>query len=81
LELAGGSEWQAIVLSESDFKDASGGVMPAWAGIKELRLAATDRLVSRKDGNEQAVVLGAAWKGPNPKFRDLRWVAPGTGQP
>jgi hypothetical protein len=80
-QLSGGSKWQSIVLTESDFKDASGGVMSAWTGIKELRLAATDRLVLRKDGKEQALVLGAAWKGSNPKFRNLRWVVPTIEQP
>lgn len=80
LQLAGGSKWQSIVLTESNFKDASSGVMSAWIGIKELRLAATDRLVSRKDTKEQALALGAAWKGPNPKFRNLRWVAPDINQ-
>jgi hypothetical protein len=35
-QLAGGSKWQSIVVSKSDFKDASGGVMSAGTGIKEL---------------------------------------------
>lgn len=80
LQLAGGAAWQAFVLSASDFKDASGAAMSGWIGIKELRLAAKDRLISRKEGKEQAVVLGAAWQGPNPKFRNLRWVAPDIKQ-
>ena len=81
MDLKGGSEWQAVVLSDSDFKDASGAAMSGWTGIKELRLAARDRLVSKKDGKEQVSVLGAAWKGPDPKFRNLRWVAGGKKQP
>lgn len=75
--LTGGAAWQAIGLSAGDFKDATGAVMADWSTIKELRLAATDRLVSRKDGKESVLQLGAAWNGPNPKFRNLRWVPAG----
>jgi len=74
ISLTGGGAWQALVLSACDFKDASGAGIAGWSKIRELRLAATDRLVSRKDGKEQVVLSGAAWKGPNPKFRNLRWM-------
>lgn len=81
MDLAGGAGWQTLVLSASDFKDASGGAMTGWAGIRSLRLAAKDRLASKKDGKEQVLQLGAAWQGPDPKFRNLRWVVAGKGQP
>jgi hypothetical protein len=81
INLTGGGAWLPIDLTASDFKDASGAVMADWSKIKELRLAVTDRLVSRKDGKEQISQLGAAWKGPNPKFRNLRWVPMGKEQP
>jgi hypothetical protein len=77
INLAGGAAWQAISLTASDFKDASGAVMSDWSKIKELRLGATDRLISRKDGKERISQLGAAWQGPDPKFRNLRWVPAG----
>jgi len=77
INLAGGAAWQTINLTASDFKDASGAVMSDWSKIKELRLAATDRLVSRKDGKESVLQLGAAWNGPDPSFRNLRWVPAG----
>lgn len=77
INLAGGAAWQTINLTASDFKDASGTVMSDWSKIKELRLAATDRLVSRKDGKESVLQLGAAWNGPDPSFRNLRWVPAG----
>jgi cephalosporin-C deacetylase-like acetyl esterase len=81
IDLTGGGTWQTLVLSENDFKDASGAVRSDWSKIRELRLAAKDRLVSRKDGKEQVVLLGAAWNGPDPKFRNLRWMAPDNAQP
>lgn len=73
-DLVGGSEWQTVALSDSDFKNACGEAMSGWSDIKELRLAAKDRLVSKKDGEEQVMLLGAVWSGPDPKFRNLRWL-------
>ena len=78
VSLAGGVAWQAILLNAGDFKDANGTALPDWSGIRELRLAATDRLTSTKDGREQQLQLGAAWKGAHPQFRNLRWVPAGA---
>ncbi len=75
--LAGGSGWQAISLDAGDFKDASGAARPDWSDIRELRLAATDQLTCTKDGKESVLQLGTAWKGANPKFRNLRWIPAG----
>lgn len=74
VDLKGGTEWQALVLSAGDFKDASGNPMSDWTGIKEFRLSASDRLVVKIAGKEVVLALGGAWKGPNPKFRNLRWL-------
>ena len=81
LDLAGAAGWQAFLLSASDFKDAAGAAMTGWPGIRELRLAARDRLASKKYGKERVLQLGAAWQGPDPKFRNLRWVVAGKGSP
>ena len=81
IDLVGGDAWQAIILTASDFKDATGAVMSDWSKVKTLRLAATDRLVSNKDGKQQISQPGAVWKGPNPKFRNLRWEPMDKEQP
>jgi Dienelactone hydrolase family len=78
VELTGGFAWQAITLDAGDFKDAAGTARLDWSAIKELRLAATDRLTLTKDGKEQQLQLGATWKGAHPKFRNLRWVPAGA---
>ncbi|MCU0748297.1 MAG: dienelactone hydrolase family protein [Akkermansiaceae bacterium] len=75
--LTGGADWRVIDLGAGDFKDATGAARSDWSAIKELRLAATDRLASRKDGKEQSLTLGDTWKGPRPKFRNFRWVPAG----
>jgi hypothetical protein len=80
VSLTGGAAWQSITLDAGDFRDASGTARSDWSDIKELRLAATDRLTSTKDGKESVVQLGAAWKGSHPKFRNLRWVPAGQQQ-
>lgn len=73
VDLTGGVEWQSLVLSASDFKDASGKPMSGWTDVKEFRLSASERLVAKIEGKDVVLVLGNAWKGPNPKFRNLRW--------
>lgn len=76
VELPGGAEWQQIILSTSDFTNVSGVTMTGWEGILELRLGATDTLTKKVDGKNERVKLGAPWKGPNPEWRNLRWVKP-----
>lgn len=72
--LAGGGDWETVTLSASDFQDAAKFGIQSWAGIKELRLAATEQLKAPGAGNQPARQVGAAWKGKSPEFRNLRWV-------
>ena len=75
VQLAGGPQWQRVVLTEADFRDAAGSAGLAWAGIKELRLSASETLRSRGRGEPKKMTLGAPWQGSDPTFRNLRWVA------
>jgi hypothetical protein len=75
--LTGGAAWQAIALDAGDFKDANGTARPDWSNVRELRLAATDLLTTKKDGKDQQLQLGTVWKGASPEFRNLRWVPAG----
>ena len=68
-QLDGESQWQYIVLSPGDFRNAAGKATLTWAGIKELRLGGQETL---RD-NEVTLVIGAEWQGPKPEFRNLRW--------
>jgi fermentation-respiration switch protein FrsA (DUF1100 family) len=74
IPLKGGTPWQRVVLSPADFLDASGKSLPGWKGVKELRLGAKETLRSKDAGTERKLDVGADWRGPNPEFRDLRWV-------
>jgi len=74
VSLAGGGKWQSIVLEPSDFKDVTGTVLTGWEGIRELRLGPSETLRKRVDGKMKSLQLGAAWQGPNPEFRKLRWI-------
>ena len=75
VELAGSGEWQQIILSLADFRNAKRVALTDWNGIRELRLGATNTLRDKVDGKDISLKLGAPWKGPNPEFRNLRWIA------
>ena len=74
VEVRGGSEWQTVRLSASDFHDVVGHPRTDWKNIRELRLVEKDRLNGKVDGVDRQVVLGGGWKGAPPEFRDLRWI-------
>ena len=80
ISLAGGVAWQVVTLSASDFRDAEGGELGGWAGLKELRLGARETMRSKKEG-VAATVLGGNWQGAEPVFRNLRWSAGEAGNP
>jgi cephalosporin-C deacetylase-like acetyl esterase len=75
IQLDGGSAWQPIVLSSQDFRNISGGTLPDWKGIKELRLGAQETLRAKRGETARPLTLGAAWQGAKPEFRSLRWIA------
>jgi pimeloyl-ACP methyl ester carboxylesterase len=70
VDLSGGSEWQTIVLSTSDFKDAADAELAGWKGIKDLRLGAEVTL----KGNGTTRRVGVQWKGAVPEFKNLQWT-------
>ena len=72
--LLGNNQWQQVVLSLSNFRDAKADVMKDWQGIKTLGLSAKETLKAKVDGVEKKVVLGGDWVGVPPEFKDLRWV-------
>lgn len=72
--LAGGGEWQHIVLSARDFTDATGDAQVDWGGIKTLKLCAEETLREQVNGEGQTRKAGGAWKGAQPEVRDLKWT-------
>jgi hypothetical protein len=75
VELSGGVDWQPIILSSADFHNAARVALTDWRGIRELRLGATDTLNEKVDGKNIRLKLGSPWKGSDPEFRNLRWIA------
>ena len=75
IALTGGAAWQQISLDPEDFRNAADLALPGWKGIRELRLAAKDRLTLRERGEERRREVGAEWLGPRPEFQNLRWAA------
>jgi len=74
VQLVGHSEWQRIVLTPTDFCNATGDATLEWTGIKELRLGIKETLRSKTNGENQSLTLGANWQGAKPEFRALRWI-------
>lgn len=75
ISLAGGNQWQEVILEHSDFQDARGGVLTSFEDVKELRLMERENL--RAIAPNVTRVLGAQWKGGKPEFKVIKWA--GTG--
>ena len=76
VELAGGKQWQDVVLSLADFQDAANEPLPSWENIKQLKLCPTDRLRPKRGTTAKPRLVGKNWVGIPPEFRDLRWRLP-----
>ncbi len=74
VQLTGNNQWQPIVLSPGDFRNATGDRLPDWNGIKEFRLSGRATLVATVDGENKVVQLGGDWQGAKPAFRNLQWI-------
>ena len=74
LNLLGSNLWQRFSYSPADFKNSAGESLPAWSGIRELRLDRTEKLAVPKGNPSKPLHLGALWKGNPPTFRNLRWI-------
>jgi len=72
--LAGGQQWQAIVLSPADFRDALGQPLPDFSRAKELRLGPSDAIRIGRGPESKVRRPGGPWQGPPPEFRNLRWL-------
>jgi hypothetical protein len=70
----GGNQWQQVILSLNDFRDAKAGALKNWKSLKTLRLSAKETLKAKVDGVDKNLGLGAEWVGGSPEFKDLRWV-------
>ncbi|WP_236622218.1 dienelactone hydrolase family protein [Novipirellula maiorica] len=74
VEVQGNGKWQEVILSLADFSNAAGEGLAGWEGIRELRLAADDRLKEKVNGKDETLNLGGTWSGDDPEFRNLRWM-------
>lgn len=72
LALIGGSEWQTITLSPSDFDNGDGVKLPSWEGIKQFMVG---EFIRR---GADAKLYGGFWPGKKVELRNLRW-APSAG--
>ena len=73
LQLAGGDAGQDIVLRRSDFKKNDGETLKDWSDVRSLKLSPAEHLRPGRGSNGKPRLVGAAWKGEPPRFRNLRW--------
>jgi len=71
--LRGGGQWQEVVLTPRDFRDAAGASLADWDGIRQLKLAPTERLRPKRGAARKSRSVGKRWRGDAPRFRNLRW--------
>ncbi len=74
VSLPGNNQWQRVILSLSNFRNAKEAALKDWKGLQTLRLSASETLKSTVDGTEKKIVLGGDWLGDPPEFKDLRWL-------
>jgi hypothetical protein len=74
VRLQGKGKWQEVKLSPTDFNDAEGKPLANWKGIMEFRLDDTERLRPPRGSKAKPKLIGTAWKGKPPEFRNLHWT-------
>ena len=73
-ELGGRNQWQTITLTPADFKDFSDDGLKSFNNVRLLKLSDAEHLRPPRGSKSERRVLGKRWKGPDPAFRNLRWV-------
>jgi hypothetical protein len=74
VSLSGKNQWQTVMFSAGDFKDALNNPLQNWIGIRELRLDCEENLRPPKGSESKSRKVGAEWKGKKPEFRKLQWI-------
>lgn len=74
IALTGGKDSQSVTLTPADFRDADGNTLNSWQGTKELSLAPSMTLKSKKEGSQPLKLGSEPWQGNPPRFSSLRWV-------
>ncbi|MEW4491033.1 acetylxylan esterase [Thalassoglobus sp. JC818] len=72
--LAGGNQWQTLVLNASDFHEFSGDSLADWNSVLSLTLSPSERLRPSRGESGNSQLFGGNWNGTPPRFRNLRWL-------
>ena len=73
INLKGGANWNFVSLTPDDFYNFEGNYLAGWSNLKELRFEAEETLRPGKGSSAKPRKIGAAWKGQEPEFANLRW--------
>ncbi|UCE49992.1 MAG: hypothetical protein JSW47_07505, partial [Phycisphaerales bacterium] len=80
VQLRGGDQWQSVVLRLQDFHNAGGDILVSWKDIRRLKLAPKERLKPKRGSEGSPKQIGKRWNGAKPRFRNLRWQVPDSGE-
>ena len=72
VKLDGGSDWQKIRLSPSDFKNSDNESPKDFSNLKTLSFLDKDRIRVKQQKDRK--IIGKEWTGKPPSFRNLRWI-------
>ena len=71
VDIPAGDQWQTVRLSPSQFTDQANEPLQSWENLKTLSLSPSEKLKSTDRKNPR--VVGQAWNGADPEFRNMRW--------
>ncbi len=74
VEIEQPSQWQDVVLTTGDFRNLAGDALTSFENLRELKLSDSERLHPTRGDTSESRTIGGAWQGPDPEFRNLRWV-------
>lgn len=68
IDINGGSQWQQISLSASDFDNGDGATLANWEAISDIVIGEFKRYGKKR------ILKGAPWQGRKAELRNLRWI-------
>lgn len=73
VQLSGGDRWQQVNLTPSDFKNAAEEPLSDFSKVRRLKLSHAEHLRHKRGDQRKPRLVGKAWQGADPQFRNLRW--------
>ncbi len=73
VQISGGTQWQQLKLTPSDFKNAAEEPLSDFSQVRRLKLSHAEHLRHKRGDQRKPRLVGKSWQGADPQFRNLRW--------